>query len=109
MAAMTPSGWVVLVASVLLLWGVAGWALVRSLRAEDRKLALLDAQGEIDTYSPSSLRDLRAWIDEHPDDPMAPAAAEAYRDCVETLERIDEYFYDWSDEDVEAVVGDGPE
>lgn len=101
MATMPVGGWVVMIGSILVLWGVASWALLRTLRDEDRKLELLDDQGEIETYSPTSLRELRAWIKAHPDDPMIEEARAAYTDCVEALERVDEPFYDWSEADID--------
>lgn len=103
MATMPVGGWIVMAVAIVALWGVASWALYRSLRDEDRKLELLDEQGGIDTYSPESLRELREWIKEHPDDPMAEEARAAYNDCVETLETVDEPFYDWSGEDIERL------
>lgn len=103
MPGMTVGGWVVMVATIVVLWGAASWALVRTLHDEDRKLELLEEQGELDTYSPESLRELRTWIEEHPDDPMAEEARTAYNDCIETLETIDEPFYDWSAEEVRRL------
>lgn len=100
MPGMTVGGRVVMFATIVVLWGAASWALVRTLRDEDRKLELLEEQGEIDTYSPESLRELRTWIEEHPDDPLAEEARAAYNDCIETLETIDESFYDWSTEEI---------
>lgn len=104
MVAMSAGGWLVLVVMVVVLWGVATWALFRTLRDEDRKLDLLDEQGAIDTYSPESLRELRAWIEDNPDDPMVAEARERYNDCVETLRSIDEPFYEeWSEGEVEDL------
>jgi len=103
MATMTAGGWVVLAVMVMVLWGAAVWALYRTLHDEDRKVELLDRQGRIDTYSPESLRELRAWIRENPDDPMVEEARDAYNDCVETLHEVDEPFYDWSEEEIEEL------
>ena len=100
---LSAAAWVVMVGSIALLWVPAAWALFRTLRDEGRKLALLDGQGKIDTYSPQALGELREWIRAHPDDEYAPEARERYNDCVETLRDIDEPFYDWSDADIEEL------
>lgn len=101
--ALTATAWAVMLLAIVLLWGAASWALYRSLTDEDRKLRLLDEQGRIDTYSPRSMRDLREWIRENPDDPMVGDARDAYNECVETLREIDEPFYDWSEEEIENL------
>lgn len=84
-------------------WGVAGWALVRTLGQEDRKVELLETQDRIDTYSPTALADLRAFVENNPEDPYVADARRRYNDCVETLETTDRHFYDWSDEEIERL------
>src|SRR5699024_4518907 len=99
--ALSAAAWIVMAGAIVLLWIPSLWALVRTLRDEDRKLDLLDEQGRIDTYSPAALAELREWIHANPDDEYAPEARERYNDCVETLREIDEPFYDWSDSEIE--------
>lgn len=89
--------------SIVLLWGVALWAFYRTLTDEDQKLDLLDRQGVIDTYSLESLRELRAWIENNPNDPMAEEARTAHDECVEMLREIDEPFYDWSEAEIDDL------
>lgn len=101
--ALSAAAWAVMIGSILFLWVPAVWALVRTLRDEDRKIDLLDKQGTIDTYSPEALAELREWIRAHPDDEYASEACERYNDCVETLRIIDEPFYDWSDSEIENL------
>jgi hypothetical protein len=101
--ALSISAWFVMLGAIVTLWGVGSWALLRSLRDEDEKLELLDEQGEIDTYSPRSMAELREWIQSHPGDKHAEEARLRYNECVETLERIDETFYDWSREEIDAL------
>lgn len=100
---LSATAWAVMLGSIAILWVPALWALYRTLQDEDRKLALLDEQGEIDTYSPQALAELRNWIRSHPDDEYAPEARERYNDCVETLHEIDESFYDWSESEIEDL------
>ncbi|HET7323434.1 MAG TPA: hypothetical protein VFJ06_03805 [Halococcus sp.] len=95
--------WIVMVITIVLLWGVASWALYRTLTDEEHKLELLREQDSIETYSPESLRELRKWIQNHPDDPLADDARERYNDCVETLREIDKSFYDWSEAEIEDL------
>lgn len=100
---LSAAAWVAMLGSILLLWVPAIWALFRTLRDEDRKLELLTSQGKIDTYSPQALRELREWIQAHPDNEYAPEARERYNECVETLRDIDKPFYNWSKSDIEEL------
>jgi hypothetical protein len=100
---LSASGWLVMLGAIAVLWVPAVWALYRSLSDEDRKLALLDEQGEIDTYSPGALAELREWVESNPEDPLAEEGKERYNDCVEILRRVDETFYDWSESDIESL------
>ncbi|THE65135.1 hypothetical protein D8Y22_07890 [Salinadaptatus halalkaliphilus] len=86
--------------TLLTFWGLATWALVRTLRQEGRKVEILRHQDRMDTYSPQALAELREWIDAHPDDPLADTARERYNECVETLRQTDSHFYDWSDREI---------
>ncbi len=100
---LTPEVLGMLAFTLLAFWGVAGVALVRTLRQEGEKVELLETQDGIDTYSPRALAELREWIEENPDDPVVDRAREQYNDCVETLKRTDGRFYDWDDEAVESL------
>ena len=86
--------------TLLAFWGVAGWALVRTLRQERRKVEILRHQDRMDTYSPRALAELGEWIEENPDDPLVDNARERYNECVEVLRQTDRHFYDWSDEEI---------
>ncbi|MGA9399466.1 hypothetical protein [Haladaptatus sp.] len=101
--ALSTSTWIVMFGAIIVLWGTAVWALVRSLRDEDEKLELLDEQGEIDTYSPRSLTELREWIRANPGDKHADEARDRYNECVETLRRIDTTFYDWDRSEIDSL------
>ena len=101
--ALTISGWISMFVVIVLLWGTASWAIYRSLRDEDRKLELLEEQGEIDTYSPKALADLKEWIRSHPDDPHTETARSRYNECIEILRRRDVTFYEWDDREVESL------
>jgi len=97
--------WATMLFCVLAFFGVAIWALVYTLRQEEKKLALFETAGDLDTYSPRALRDLRRWIEAHPN-PHAPDVEEArslYNDCVETLKTTDRHFYRWSEAEIERL------
>jgi hypothetical protein len=100
---LTGEVWATMAFTVVAFWGVAGWALVRTLRQEDRKTEMLEHQERIDTYSPRALSDLREWLEENPDDPYAEDARRRYNECVETLRETDRHFYDWSDEEIASL------
>lgn len=89
--------------TLLAFWGVASWALVRTLRQEGRKVELLEDQTRIDTYSPKALAELREWIEDNPDDPLVEQARRQYNECVETLQETDRHFYDWDRSDIESL------
>lgn len=101
--ALSPVAWATMIASIILLPGVASAILIRSLRSEERKLELLDSQGKVDSYSPRALRELGEWIEANPNDPYAPEARERYNECVRSLREIDEPYYDWSDEQIAGL------
>ena len=89
--------------TLTMFWGIATWALVRTLRQEGEKVEILEHQDRIDTYSPRALSDLREWIDENPDDPLADEARAAYNECVETLKETDQHYYDWSASEIDSL------
>jgi outer membrane protein assembly factor BamD (BamD/ComL family) len=95
--------WIGIGVAIVAFWGTAIWALVRTLRQEDKKVELLASQDRIDSYSPKALADLREFVEEHPDDPYAVDARRRHNDCVETLRETDRRFYDWSDEEIASV------
>ena len=92
-----------LVFTLLAFWGVASWALVRTLRQEDRKVEILEHQDRMDTYSPEALAELREWIEEHPDDPLVDEVRERHNECVEVVRQTDRHFYDWSDREIREL------
>lgn len=100
---MPVSAWVVMLLSIAALWGTAGWAMLRSLRLEDRKLKLLDAYGETDSYPPRALGELSEWIRAHPHDAYAEEARQRYNECVDALKRNEQSFYDWDRREIDAL------
>jgi hypothetical protein len=105
MLGLTLDVWATMLFCVFAFFGVAIWALVYTLRQEEKKLALFETAGDLDTYSPRALRDLRRWIEAHPN-PHALDVEEArslYNDCVETLKTTDRHFYRWSEAEIERL------
>ncbi|MDS0223028.1 hypothetical protein NDI54_16910 [Haloarcula sp. S1AR25-5A] len=101
--ALSAVAWATMLFTILVLPGIATAVLIRSLRTEERKLALIRDQGRIDSYSPRALRELGEWIHANPNDPYVAEARERYNECVRTLRETDEPYYDWSDEQIEAL------
>lgn len=97
--------WATMLFCVLAFFGVAIWALVYTLWQEEKKLALFETEGDLDTYSPRALRDLRRWIEARPDptDPDVVEARSLYNDCVETLKTTDRHFYKWAASEIERL------
>ncbi|MEY7852221.1 hypothetical protein AB7C87_23810 [Natrarchaeobius sp. A-rgal3] len=100
---LTPGVIGMLVFTLVAFWGIAIWALVRTLRQEGRKVEILEHQDRMDTYSPRSLAELREWLEENPDDPLADDARTQYNECVEVLRQTDRHYYDWSDEQIDRL------
>jgi hypothetical protein len=101
--AMTAMTWTVMLGSMILVGGITVAAMYRTLVDEGRKVALLKEQGDLDTYSPTALQDLRNWIEQNPSDPYVIEGIDRYNECVRTLREIDEPFYDWSEEEIESL------
>ena len=97
--------WATMLFCVVAFFGVSIWTLVFTLREEERKLALLTTENDLDTYSPRALADLRRWIVSHPDPthPDVEAARTTYNDCVRTLRATDRHFYGWAAEDIDRL------
>jgi hypothetical protein len=97
--------WVTMLFCVVAFFGVSIWVLVYTLRQEEKKLALFKTEGDLDTYSPRALRDLRRWIEAQPDlhDPEVEEAKALYNNCVETLKTTDRHFYEWSASEIERL------
>lgn len=95
--------WAMMIFSILAFFGVSIWALIYTLRQEEKKMELLRAEGDLDSYAPHALRELRTWIHTHLDDPDVKSARDAYNECTETLRRTDRHFYDWSDADIQQL------
>ncbi|PSQ80963.1 MAG: hypothetical protein BRD41_03930 [Bacteroidetes bacterium QS_1_63_11] len=97
--------WATMIFCVVAFFGVTLWTLFYTLRQEDKKLDLFKTEGDLDTYSPQALRDLRAWIEAHPtpDALDVQEARAAHNDCVETLKTTDQHFYGWTDAEIEEL------
>lgn len=97
--------WATMIFCVIAFFGVTIWSLIYTLRQEEKKLALLQSEGDLDIYSPQALRDLRAWIEAHPtpDAPDVQSARTVYNDCIETLKTTDRHFYAWTEGDIEKL------
>ncbi|WP_222920121.1 hypothetical protein [Natrinema sp. SYSU A 869] len=103
MAALTGEVLGMLAFTLVAFYGVAGWALVRTLRQERRKVEILKQQDRMDTYSPEALAELREWIENNPDDPLVDEARRQYNECVTVLTQTDNHFYDWSDGEIDRL------
>lgn len=100
MAGLPLDVWAVMIFSILIFFGVSIWMLVYSLREEERKMDILTSEEAIDTHSPTALRELRSWIEAHPDDPDLEDAKATYRECADAVQSTNRHFYDWSSDDI---------
>ncbi|WP_263788275.1 hypothetical protein [Salinibacter grassmerensis] len=97
--------WATMAFCVLAFFGVSILTLIYTLRQEERKMALLKTESDLDTYSPRALNDLGYWIETHPDPTHSDveAARSAYNDCVDTLRSTDRHFYGWSRAEIDRL------
>ena len=97
--------WATMLFCIVAFFGVSIWVLIYTLQREETKLALFQAEDDLDTYSPRALRDLRRWIEAHPNpnDPDLDEGRALYNDCVETLKTTDRHFYEWSASEIERL------
>lgn len=95
--------WLMMGFSILVFFGVSIWAVVQSLVQEERKMRILRSENALDPYSPRALRDLRAWIESHSDDPEIETARTRYRESREALRSTNRHFYDWSAADIDRL------
>ncbi len=105
MIGLPPDVWAMLLFSVAVFFGGSIWALTYSLLQEERKMEILNEEGALDTYSPRALRDLRKWLQVHPnpDSSAVREGREAYRECVEALRSSNRHFYEWTDSDIDQL------
>nr|WP_298411161.1 hypothetical protein [uncultured Halomonas sp.] len=89
---------IVMIVCIIALWGVAGTALVYSMRQEERKLTLLKTQKSFEPLSPQAMRDLEAWLARHPEGEQAREMRELLDTQHRALRDNSQYFYDWRDE-----------
>ncbi|WP_277810793.1 hypothetical protein [Chromohalobacter canadensis] len=99
---MSLSAIIVMIVSIIALWGVASYALIVSMRQEERKLALLQSQDDFEPYSPRAFRDLEQWLAQHSDSEHAPEVREWQQAQRQSLQRNPQRFYEWSHADDDA-------
>ncbi|WP_016854089.1 hypothetical protein [Halomonas smyrnensis] len=92
---MSLSAIIVMLASIAALWGVASLTLVHSMRQEERKLELIEAQGNFESFSPAAQRDLESWIERHPKGEPAQEVRELLDLQHKTLRDNPRHFYAW--------------
>lgn len=103
---MSLSAIIVMLASIVALWGVATWALLYTLRLEEKKQALIARQGGYECYSPRAFRDLERSIERGR---AAGAQMERMRECrQEQLDALQKYgarLYHWRARDLPPKPG----
>lgn len=90
---MSLSAIIVMVASIAALWGVASIALVYSMRQEDRKLVLLQEQGDFEPFSPAAQRDIEEWLVRHPEGEQAQEMRELLELQQQARRKNSRHFY----------------
>lgn len=94
---------IVMIASIIALWGIASWAFVFTLRSEEKKQRLIREQGSYEPFSPRAFADLEHWIKQHPDAGHTSEIQTVRRRQVEALNTNTAHLYDWSKKDISSV------
>lgn len=89
---------IVMVLSMLALWGVATTALVYSMRKEDVKLKLVQKQDGFESFSPKAQRDLEQWLVNNTGSKHAPEIQALLVMQKDALLKYPEHFYNWSEQ-----------
>ena len=92
---MSLSAIVVMLGSIVALWGVATLTLVYSMRQEERKLSLISSQGDFEPFSPRAVADIEEWLANHPSDAGAHEMHELLNQQNRSLKRNAQTFYTW--------------
>ena len=92
---MSLSAIIVMLGSIAALWGVATVTLVHSMRQEERKRALIEAQGGFEPLSPRAVNDIEDWLARHPGDDGAPEMRELLQQQRDALQQYAQTLYDW--------------
>lgn len=87
---------IVMICSIIALWGVASWALVYSMRQEERKLQLINSQGGFEPFSPRAAHDLDAWIEKNGTDENIQEMKDIREEQREAMSKYNRYFYSWN-------------
>lgn len=95
---MSPTAIIVMIACIIALWGVAGTALVYSMRQEGRKLTLLETQKSFEPLSPRAMHDLEDWLARHPEGEQAQEMRELLDTQHQALRNNPRRYYDWSED-----------
>lgn len=98
---MSVSAVIVILFSIVAIWGVAAWALVVTLRRAEKKATLMARQGGFEPFSPRAFRDLAQAMQDTsmPAERLAEIRS-AHQEQLDALSRYDTRFYAWSDSDL---------
>lgn len=88
---------IVMVMSMIALWGVATTALVYSMKKEDYKLELIQKQNGFEPFSPVAQNDIEIWLNNNPSSEHAEEMRALLAMQKQALQKHPEYFYDWSE------------
>lgn len=100
---MSMSAIIVMLASIVALWGVAIWALVYTLRQEERKQALIASQGGFECYSPRAFRDLERFLEKSStSEAHLREFQESRREQLDSLQKYEARLYHWRPTDLPA-------
>lgn len=86
---------IVMICSIIALWGVASWSLVYSMRQEEIKLQLIKKQGGFEPFSPRAANDMDVWIEKNSTDENIQEMKDIREEQREAMEKYHSYYYDW--------------
>ncbi|USZ51193.1 hypothetical protein [Halomonas sp. DN3] len=87
---------VVMLISILSLWGVAALTMVYSMRQEERKLELLQQQEGFEPFSAKAQRDMERWLIRFPNGEQAEEMRGLLEEQRRSLVTNRRRFYTWA-------------
>ncbi|WP_311946671.1 hypothetical protein [Halomonas piscis] len=94
---MSLSAIIVMICSIIALWGVASWSLVYSMRQEEKKLQLINEQGGFEPFSPRAADDLDRWIEKNGTDENIQEMKSIREEQRDAMRKYNRYYYDWNE------------
>lgn len=95
---MTVSAVIMMIVSMLVIWGVAGWMFVLTLRQEEAREQLTSQCGGFEPFSPRAFHDLEQVLaDSSITQGMRRELQACHEEQIQALQNHERHLYEWPD------------